>query len=198
MSSDSNSTGEELVDRLLGRLEKSSFDKGKEFWPDGCIENILTRNTLAGELAEQCNQIPPSGLVDFIDSKCRRTFAIVLCCNLTGRKLLRAMSYFERLDFKDSDLPIVGDEFQRIFFSTGKYRDPWNGLAVRNFDFYQWKSIAPVFNYRIRELQLESGDVFPFTWSSLRGSPGTFGEVHEVTIHPAHRSQVRSFAILSR
>lgn len=189
---DSDTIGEELVDRLLRKLERSSFDAGKEFWPHGCIEEILTPKTIADELAEHGEQAPPRGLVDFIDRESRRTFAIVLCCSLDGQKLIRAMRYFESLNFKDSDLPIVGDEFQRIFFSsTGKHRDPWNRLAVRSFNSYQWKSIAPVFNYGIRELKLESDDVFPFTWSSQRGTPGTFGEVHEVTIHPAHRSHVR-------
>lgn len=188
----SNNGGEDLIDRLIGELKESYFDTGKEFWPHGSIKQILTARTIADKLADDRGQMPPNGLVNFIDRDCQKTFAIVLCCNLEGQKLLWAMQHFESLKFKDAYLPITGDQFENIFFSSaGKYRDPWSRLSVRNFNTYQWKSIAPVFNNRIRELRLEREDIFPFIWSSQRGTSGMFGDVHEVTIHPAHRTHVR-------
>lgn len=207
MDSDSSPAGEPLVDRLLRNLVKSSFDKKKEFWPHGCIEQIVTHETILEELessslvsrrAEQADQVNLSELVDFFLHGSRALFAIVLCCNIQGDRLFRVRKQFKKLKLKDSSLPIVEDDVKRIFYSSsGSVRSPWNGPSVRNFCEYQWKAVAPVFDNNTREWKLHSDDVLPFTRASRRGSSGTFGEVHKVVIHPSHQIN-GSQVILSR
>lgn len=176
-------SGDELVNHLLKGLVKSSFDNGKEFWPRGCIEKIVTLEAITEELDPTLD-----ALVDFIIDEGRTIFAIALCSNLDGDRLYLAMNQFKELNFNDSSLPIVGDDVKRIFFPTGKaYKYPWNGLSVKNFCSYQWKSLAPVFDTKNRTLELHAEAVLPFTRTSRYGSSGTFGEVNKVTIHPDHK-----------
>lgn len=196
MDSDSSITGDELVDHLLKELVQSSFDNGKEFWPRGCIEKIVTLEAITEVIGPRLDAL----LVDFIMKESRTLFTIALCSNLDGDRLLRAMNQFKQLNFNDSSLPIVGDDVKRIFISpTGKgFKYPWNGLSVRNFRSYQWKSLAPAFDTKNRSLKLHPKAVLPFTRTSRHGSSGTFGEVHKVTIHPMHRKNgisVRLFSI---
>lgn len=196
--SDSGTTGEELVDRLLGNLVKSSFDKKKDFWPRGCIEELVTHEAITEELesrnspvsrrAEQADQVTLSALVDFFMHGSQALFAIVLCCNLPGDKLFRAMKQFKKLNFRDSSLPIDDEDVKRIFHSsTGSVRSPWNGPSVRSFCDFQWKALAPVFDNNTLEFTLDSDVILPFTRAKQRGSSGTFGEVHKVIIHPSHQ-----------
>lgn len=184
MDSDSSIIGDGLVDNLLKELVDSSFDKGKEFWPRGCIEKIVTLQAITEQLDPTLD-----ALVDFIMDGSRTIFAIALCSNLEGDRLFRAMDQFKELNFNDSSLPIVGDDAKRIFISpTGKgFKYPWNSLSVKNFRSYQWKSLAPVFETKNRTLKLHPKAVLPFTRTSRHGSSGTFGEVNKVTIHPDHK-----------
>lgn len=192
MSRNSNTTRETLINRLLASLVESPFDQGREFWPDGCISEMVTPETITDEMDELNGQTPSSALVDFIILESRKIFAIVLCCSLARRDLFHAMSDFMRLNFNDSKLPIVGNEAKRIFRSSnGAYQHPWGPLAVKSFENYQWNALAPTFRQRSQELALQKGHILPFTWSSHRGTSGMFGEVYEVAIHPAHRFQVR-------
>lgn len=186
MDSDSSIIGDELVDHLLKELVESSFDNGKEFWPRGCIEKIVTLEAITEQLDPTLD-----ALVDFIMDESRTLFAIALCSNLDGDRLLNAMSQFMELNFNDSSLPIIGDDVKRIFFSpSGKgFKYPWNGLSVKEFRSYQWKSLAPVFDTKNRTLKLHPKAVLPFTCTSSRGGSGTFGEVHKVTIHPEHKKR---------
>lgn len=199
MDYDSSTDSGELVDRLLGKLVESSFDTGKEFWPRGCIQEVITPMTIAEELnlrsslvlygAEKEDRTTLDALVDFIRDGSQKTFAIALCCNLGGDKLFQAMNHFKNLNFKDSQLPIVGEHVKHIFYSsTGRgYKIPWNSLSVRSFCSYQWSCLAPVFDDRNRKLALYSEEILPFTWASPSGSSGTFGEVHRLTIHAGHQ-----------
>lgn len=186
MGSDPSITGDELVDDLLKGLVESSFDNGKEFWPRGWIEKIVTLQAITEQLDPTLD-----ALVDFIMDGSRTIFAIALCSNLDGDRLFSAMNQFKELNFNDSSLPIVGDDVKRIFFSpAGKgFKYPWNGLSVKNFRSYQWKSLAPVFDTKNRTLKLHPKAVLPFTCTTSRGSSGTFGEVHKVTIHAEHKKR---------
>lgn len=184
LDSDSSVIGDELVDHLLKGLIKSSFDKGKEYWPRGCIEEIVTLQAITEQLDPALD-----ALVDFIMDGSQRIFAIAICSNLDGDRLFQAMNQFKELNFNDSSLPIVGDDVKRVFFSpTGKgFQYPWNGLSVKTFRSYQWKSLAPVFETTNRTLNLHPKAVLPFTRTSRKSSSGTFGEVNKITIHPDHK-----------
>lgn len=186
MDSDSCISGDELVDHLLKGLVKSSFDNGKEFWPRGCIDKIVTLEAITEELDPTLD-----ALVEFIMNKGRTIFAIALCSNLDGDRLFWAMKQFKELNFNDASLPVIGDDVKRIFFSpTGKgFQYPWTGLSVKAFRSYQWKSLAPVFDTKNRTLKLHPKAVLPFTCRSRHRSSGTFGEVNKVTIHPDHKGR---------
>lgn len=189
MGPDSSSNGEELVDRLVKKLVPSSFDTGKDFWPRGCIEEIVTPETITEELQScKANQMTLSAVVDFIMDEAQMTFAIALCSSLTGDKLLRAMLQFKNLGFNDSTLP-VDDDDEHVFYPSAEkgYRSPWSGLAVRNFRLYQYCSLAPVFDNMGHVMVLHPKATFPFTRVSSHGSSGTFGEVLKITIRAEHQ-----------
>lgn len=189
MESDS-STNEELVDRLLKRLVRSSFDTGKDFWPRGCIEEIITPEAVTEELQSRrkTSQLTPSALVDFIMKEGQMTFAIALCSSLTGDKLPRAMIQFKDLGFNDSRLPI-NDGDDNVFYPPPEkgYKSPWTRITAQNFRLYQCYSLAPVFDNANRIMDLHPKTIFPFTHANSHGGAGTFGEVLKIAIHPEHQ-----------
>lgn len=201
-SSESSTTSDELVDSLLRKLVRSSFDAGKDFWPRGCIEEIITPEAVTKELqSRDTSQMTLSAIVDFIVQESKVTFAIALCSSLTGDKLLRAMIQFKDLGFNDCSLPVDDDDEHVFYPPTEKgYRSPWSRITVQNFRLYQWYSIAPVFDNTNRIINLPRKTIFPFTWVNLHGSSGTFGEVRNIVIHPEHRMNgipVRPFSFPS-
>lgn len=213
MSSDSSLDRDgDLADQLLSQMVMSSFDE-KEFLPHGCIDAIITREAVLRELdtgrshvaaeAGQEKQYELDSLVDFIMLRGKTVFAILICIFFSSRRIWRAMAQFRSLEFDDSKLPIIledGSSHLSKFFSVGKaYRKPWSALSVRQFRSNQWKFLAPIFLDGQSQLKLHENAILPFT--ATRGIMAV-GNVHEVTIHPAHRKhigvQVRIFNIRAK
>lgn len=203
--------GEDLADLLAAQSIESCFDK-KDFWPKGCIDTIVSRDAVSDKLEirrrHHPNQLGPAGhsnldgLVNFIMGGSKTVFAILLCCGSESSIILQAMVHFQKLDFKDSKLPITGDVTKSHWFvsSTRKgYAKPWNIFSIQNFCRKQWRFLAPVFHNGPSDLSLDSRAILPFTWARQCESSGTFGEVFEVAIHSAHREdniRVRPLYIL--
>lgn len=195
MPSDAGASEEALVDCLTRQLIKSHFPKedGQDFWPHGCIDAIITRDTVFHELNGASRSTSVEGrqnldeLVDFIMEKCKKTFAILVCSHLDSKQMRQVVKHFKDLGLDDSQLPI--DTKSQIFGSTppnGSYRKPWSFSKQKNFCEYQWKFLVPVFRSSQAVLKLDSLDILPFTGPNRCTGSGNFGEVHEVIIHRAH------------
>lgn len=193
-SSEEDRSSEDLADSLARRAEQSVFDR-KQFWPCGSIDEIITRETVRERLSfktRKADQESLESLADFISKRSKKIFAIMLCSNLSNKQIRLTMAHFEKSGFDDENLPLTGDDVTRLLkSSTGKgYKKPWNAILVAAFCSRQWEFLAPVFDNNQSEMVLHSNQILPFTWASQRGSSGTFGQVHEVTIHPAHLKNV--------
>lgn len=212
MTSGRSRPRESLDESLARNEEKSVFDHSKEFLPYGTIDGIITHERVCGRLksrrghpstetqeSRQADQASVEKLADSILRSSKKTFAITLYANLSNKDFREAMIQFHSLGFNDDNLPVTGDATTRIFFSssTKRYRRPWNHFRVDAFCSNQWRFLAPVFDSKQSELALHTNHILPFTWSMQRGA-GMFGEVHEVTIHPAHGRNVDHVRHLSR
>lgn len=207
-----NDSEEDMAESLARKVERSLFDQKKEFWPRGTIDGIITRERVRDRLklrrkrssketqeTRKAEQESLDKLADFISRRCKKIFAIMLCGNLSDSDIRQALSQFQQLGFDDGGLPAVEDNNTRVFYSsTAKaYRKPWNHIRVGAFCSNQWKFLAPVFDNKQSEMALHRNHILPFIKASQRAGAGTFGEVHEVTIHPAHRKNnvhVRPFS----
>lgn len=202
MSSDESTSGEDVTESLAREMQESRFDHRKEFWPCGSIDGIITRErvreTLKVGRSRASIETSRAGdeyldtLAGLTSERSKKIFATMLWSNLNDKQICLAISQFQSLGFNDDKLPVTGDDITRFFVSSkGKaYRKPWTASLVRNFCSHQWKFLAPIFDNTHAELSLDSNHILPFVWTSQRGGSGTFGEVHEVTIHPAHRKNV--------
>lgn len=203
MASGSTISGESLADSIGRAVQKSLFDD-KDFWPSGSLDGIVTRERVREQLepgrrrspmetqeTHKAEQESLNRVTDLILTRRKKSFAIMLCANLKNREIREAMNQFHKLGFDDGHLPLIGDATTRIFISstTKTYRKPWSHFRVEAFCQNQWKFLAPVFDSKQRELALHTNRILPFTWAVQRGA-GMFGEVYEVTIHPAHGKNV--------
>ncbi|KAK7718097.1 hypothetical protein SLS63_010580 [Diaporthe eres] len=205
MTSDDTTPGEDMAESLARKVEQSLFDHKKEFWPRGSIDGIITRDRVRDMLksgrrrsskeTQETRKAEQEGLdrlADFISKKGKKLFAIMLYGNISNRDIRQAMTQFQQHRFDDGGLPVVEDAIAQVFrSSTNKaYRKPWNHVRVKAFCANQWKFLAPTFDNKRIEMTLDSNHILPFTKASQRAGVGTFGEVHEVTVHPAHRRNV--------
>lgn len=203
LTSGDSTTEEDVVESLARTLEESIFDHRKEFFPHGSVDKIITRERVRETLESGRRRLPSTEtqesrkaeqkvldkLADFISGRGKKIFAIMLFSNISNRDIRQAISQFQQMGLDDDNLPLTEDDTKAVFFSdtTKMYRKPWNHVRVKAFCSNQWKFLAPVFDGRKREMALHSNSILPFTKASQRTGMGTFGEVHQVTIHPAHR-----------
>lgn len=202
MASDDSTDGEDVTESLAREMQESLFDHRKEFWPCGSIDGIITRERVRETLklgrsrasieTSQTSDEYLDTIAEVTSKKRKKIFATMLWSNLNEKQIRLAITQFQSLGFDDDSLPLVGDDVTRLCVSpAGKaYRKPWTAGLVGNFCSHQWKFLAPIFDNTHNEFSLNSNHILPFIWTSQRGGSGTFGEVHEVTIHPAHRKNV--------
>lgn len=212
MASGSPRPVEGLAASLARHSENSTFDK-KEFLPSGTLNGIITAQRVHGRLrskrdrsstetqeSRQADQAIVDRLANFILTRSKKVFATMLYANLNNRDIRDAMTQFEDLGFNDNHLPLVKDAATFISSTTKRYRKPWNLFRVDAFCSNQWRFLIPVFDIKQSELSLHTNQILPFTWAAQRGA-GMFGEVYEVTIHPAHGKNVvhvRHSSLLSK
>lgn len=203
----SGKRGEGLRDHLAKLAVKSSFDE-KKFFPHGCIDTAITAEAVFQELgndtgrlsveARQAQWKDLDGLVEFIMMFGKKVFAISICCGLEGQQIVEAMTQFRHVGFRDSELPVMFEHNasppSMLYSSAEKaYRKPWNHLLAHTFcSEVQWMFLAPKFSEFEPQLSLHINAILPFIGAVTPGATGAFGVVHEVTIHPAHRKNIRT------
>ncbi|KAK1496615.1 protein kinase [Colletotrichum tamarilloi] len=195
-----------LGDQLLQEFVVSKFDHRRPaFLPEGTIESLITRWSIAAELQdddEKISHFPETDLVNFVEDQAKKTFAITVCCGISGTDLRTTMKFFKTVGFNDRHLPIkkpqpprrdqLGWNFPFPFDGMAKekrLRRIWNVSGVTNFFSQQWCFLAPVFSAARFQYHLSPDCIFPFTWVNNIVKGGMFSQIYEVEIHPRHHEQ---------
>jgi len=186
-----------LSDQLLQELEvrkdsKSEFD-GKEFLPEGCLDDLITYESVLRELGLKEQDMrkgsDEEGLVDFIlkPPGAKKVFATLMFCGFTEIDLRMAISQFKSINFQDTSLPITEKTKRDIPFFEPTIVNPWRSMKIRHFCDYQWTFLAPVFSNNSLDLDLQPRHILPFIRATKNIDEGAFGDVHRVTIHESHQ-----------
>jgi hypothetical protein len=199
-----------LSDRILDKYVWSKFDpEAKQFLPEGCIDELVTLESIIKELYEK-DQLNPEDLdlqegsvkknfIDFVRGPAKKVFAITVVSGLRGRELGLAMRKFRSINFTDNSLPVKeGNAAQVACF--GNTASPWSKTRIHNFCREQWRFLAPVFSQQKFTVNLEPPHILPFIEKDNLVKEGAFGQVFRVEIHPAHQKypvlKVRPLSIL--
>ncbi|PVH79109.1 HET-domain-containing protein, partial [Cadophora sp. DSE1049] len=180
-----------LSDLILKKSCKSVVFDNREFFPDGSIESLITRESVMEELVmtkETLRDGPTAELLDFILTRGKRLFAILINIGLTNEKLVGAIRQFLEISFGDASLPITNDNVHAIPF-FGKKIDRqlrWDSRLKREFRFKQFEYLAPVFSSDNLDMELDAQYIFPFIARHGDRKTGGFGEVYQVDVHPSH------------
>jgi hypothetical protein len=199
-----NASPQGLGDLLAQRSLASSFDNNSQsFFPRGSFNDLFTSQAIFAALwppNEQpsvedslANARDRRLLVPFVLENSKTIFAILLTFLKRGSDLRQAINHFRDAGLDDSKLPITSKEIEfQIVCRPGnkrEYREPWSRFGQQHFfDDWQWRFTAPVFHHGQSFLGLHPKTILPFTKVNSRGIAGCgkFGDVHEVTVHPAH------------
>lgn len=173
-----------LWDAIQEAKDSSVYPKGAEFWPEGSLRRIITKNHISTELypytAERPLSYVENELIRFIQQNGTKLLAICLMCRIRGAELEQAMHEFRGYGLNDQSLPVSqGVLTQRLRWD--------NGPDVNNFLQHQWKFVAPKFSMGrcLPMLGLLEGTILPFIqlWTVAKGN---FGTVYKVKVHSSH------------
>ncbi len=188
---------ESLGDKIYKNFVNSQFndEDPKSYLPEGCIDKLVTRASIGEALSQGLVSMPlreREELVQFIERKAKKVFAITMIVIMDGKKLCLAMKDFMRYDFGDDSkhLPLSQEARKDNWPRPLAFRNKelWNRLRLFKFHDEQWKFFVPIFSKAKFHYDLEWRHILPF--QSVKGSQpktGSFGKVFEVEIHEAHQ-----------
>lgn len=173
-----------LWDAIKEARDSSVYPKGADFWPEGSLRRIITKNHISTELYPPTAQRPfsyvDSELIRFVQENGTKLLAICLMCRIRRTELRQAMHDFRRYGLNDQSLPIS----QEVLTQCPLWYD---GPDVNNFLQHQWKFVAPKFSMgRCLPMPgLSEGTILPFIqlWTVAKGN---FGTVYKVRVHSSH------------
>lgn len=169
---DEESPLSQLRNKLKQHSKKSAFAKtSHEFVPDGCIDQIVTRNEVLAALNITEPTTKEEVLVRFILERAKRIFAVAVFAKIDVKA---AIERFKSNDVDDSRMPILRP---KKGWSSG-----WRG----DFYEYHWRFFAPVFLTTNYSHDFEDAQILPFMTMSRVSGEGAFGEVSRIEIHPNH------------
>ena len=186
---------QQLADRIFSKLVTSKFDlRAHDFLPDDFIEELITKDAIQIVLGLGTGSAPISAkekkFVDWIHSKARRLFAIIVYCGLVQDEITKSLKKFRVSEFTDGSLPIEkprgseGQALSRQFYFMPGF---WNAPRLGSFWDHQWKFNVPIFDVDTYNYDLPSESIFPFTWKDESVKEGAFSCVYRVRIHTAHQ-----------
>lgn len=198
-------TGSSLEDIIAGTFCYSVFPEGTNarFIPAGCAETLFTEPSVTSELySEEILEISnPSRasndahtrtfddeLINYVVTSAKKLFIISIISGVTSTKLRSAMLVFKKQCFGDKDLPILEADVI-LYPSCFVNKRPWTNLTKENFKRDQWGLMLPVFSVDFMRSELRAEAILPFIRVASERKEGTFGAVHQVTIHPAHQKK---------
>lgn len=186
-----------LWDELKEAKASSKYPFKADFWPEGSLQRIITKNDIISELYQVNsvdnepvdnepvdNEPVDNELVEFILRDAMKLLATCLISQIRHFGLAQTMCIFRNHNFSDKNLPVEEQVFKRYQFADSL---SWSPPQMLNFLQYQWRFVAHTFSracYLIpRPLPEET--ILPFIDSTALAQ-GHFGTVHKVTVHPSH------------
>lgn len=176
-----------LWDELNEAKASSKYPCKADFWPEGSLQKIITKNDIITELYHVNavdNEPVDNELVQFILRDAMKLLATCLISQIRHSGLAQTMCIFRTHNFSDKNLPVEEKVFKSYQFADDL---SWSPPQMLNFLQYQWKFVAHTFSracYLIpRPLPEET--ILPFIESTALAQ-GHFGTVHKVTVHPSH------------
>ena len=191
-STSSSSSDEECLSDLILRTRcNSAIADKREFFPNNCIEPLITRKHVMKELGlteDNLQEGYAAEVLKFILNRGRRLFAILIDINLTDKKLFDAARQFMDSSFGDESLPVTKENEDKVPFLKDRCdrRSRWETRLIRRFRHNQFEYLAPVFTSDKLDMDLDPLYILPFINQYGGTKTGGFGEVYQVDIHPSH------------
>ncbi|KAK1749698.1 putative Serine/threonine-protein kinase [Echria macrotheca] len=210
-----------LQDKLFKVLEPiDDINKEKGFFPLDLLPVLLTEQTVSKELKKHLSLVcRPDEIADYAHTICSekrisgfedggkpkiRTFRKIFATLVLIEKT-EAILMFIKQNISDSDLPLVrsqqgpGLETSREpirRFKCFREKHGWSQLHIRNFEDWQWTTLAPFFaksdeRKKVPHYLLQRRVILPFR-SAIKqdevGLEGGGGRVFKAEIHPDHHN----------
>ncbi|KAL1609182.1 hypothetical protein SLS59_001546 [Nothophoma quercina] len=190
---------EDVIDK---RLVTSEFS-GHRFLPEDAFGEVIIKGNVEQELKNlEPNAHNDAGCttVQYIMRHARKTFAILVLCNLVNHA-----TTLETYGFKDDYLPIEQADNRQVRSLSGYPVDDralgwfgsWKKLASRvprlqiaKFCENQWTVLCHVFSATNTIEELRKACVLPLTTYKTRGGGG-HSTLHKASIHHAHQSIIQ-------
>lgn len=177
-----------LYAEVKSKTKNDNFSN-KKFVPDGCVDNLLSKETVDCILGVTwLSRSEAKELVKFVLDTKKPAKKILIICVLSGFKdnaLRDILRRFKKAEFFDTDLPVTESNRPKVPFLDHEHKS-WVGMLSDNFENQQWKFLAPVFGDSAEKLKLAARHPFPFTDVKKCMGRGGYGVVHKATVHPAH------------
>lgn len=180
----------------MDKLAESEFGNGEKqsYLPEGCVDELINEVTIRENLKDfvtVSEQKPPDQkmLVEFVEQKAKKVFAITTLFCFEGNKLCRAMQQFQEHGFVDDDLPVFDARknsparIQNAFGDNGL----WTQFKRFMFEKNKWAFLVPVLTDSQLIYKLDRECILPFKGVSSQNKEGTFGDVFEVEVHASHQ-----------
>jgi hypothetical protein len=160
---------------LLQRSKQAAAgQEGRQFLPNGIIEQILTLETLRTTLSDPSFRIDPYKRDDTaytILSEAKKVFAILI-----DLEIGHGLSHLIENEVLDKELPV---EEKRL-------KDVLSGAEAKGFVYHQWEYLAYDFRKCPFQRKIRPEILLPYLEEKRLGGGG-YSEVFEVVIHPAHQ-----------
>jgi hypothetical protein len=187
-----------LSTQMLNKYVASKFDDSdSEFLPHGCIDDLVTLESIVEELSENRQSKPEDlesqersairEITDFVlNHDAKKVFAITILCQLRGEELETAIRQFIKIPLTDSRLPVNKGYLMGHSSDTASL---WHKLRDNDFYHYQWGFLAPVFSPSNYIFDLQANHVMPFVeiYNDTKDKDtGGSSQVFKIKIHEAH------------
>ncbi|KAL2672193.1 hypothetical protein Neosp_012894 [[Neocosmospora] mangrovei] len=178
-----------LTDCIVASYARSkiSTDREQKYLPEGSVERLITPSSIREELSDI--PIEPElldNLISFIVTRAKKVFTITILSQLSGLDLYNAIKTFQDVGFDDDKLPVLPDRHADLMSAAFKGRRLWNAVRKEAFLTDQWGLLVPVFTKPQLMHSLQESAILPLERVSSAFKGGTFGDVYEATVHPAH------------
>ncbi|KAI9150887.1 Serine/threonine-protein kinase Nek1 [Paramyrothecium foliicola] len=193
-------TWRELGRRMHQSKVENAFD-ARRFVPRNVIDEMITSTNVQESLSLTLDDGDgqSKSIIDFITSKARIFFAVMVTI-MRPKELAIAVKTLYDSRLTDEFLPITqklvdescNSNQERQCTDHGReldalHKEPWDLCTLSNFYDRQWEFLAPIFERSGQVCHLKPMAILPFDYLGNDRKSGSFSNVYEVRIHPAHQ-----------